>query len=151
MSVLGNVMAKHDFDLQIESTRGVFTSQASAQKVTIGANELEVIEVSVGLYSEKYAGREKVGDLTLENVLLASSEQSAKFFDDWYGDVKKLSPDLYKKNARLVLKKNNVVLAQWELTGIFPKSLGDVALDRTASESLMENVVFAVEQWTRVI
>ena len=151
MGILGNVIAKHEFELQIESTRGVFTSQASAQKVTIGANELEVIEVSVGTYSEKFAGREKVGDLTLENVLLASSVQSAKFFDDWYKDTKRLPADLYKKNARVVLKKDNVIVGQWEFVGIFPKSLGDVALDRTASESLMQNVVFAVEQWERVI
>jgi T4-like virus tail tube protein gp19 len=151
MAVLGNVIVKHDYELQIESTRGVFTAQASAQKVTIGANELEVIEVSVGLYSEKSAGREKVGDLTLENVLLSSTEASAKFFDDWYEDVKKLPAGLYKKNARIISKQNDVVVAQWELVGVFPKNLGDVALDRTASESLMQSILFSVDQWKRVI
>jgi T4-like virus tail tube protein gp19 len=103
------------------------------------------------LYSEKSAGREKVGDLTLENVLLSSTEASAKFFDDWYEDVKKLPAGLYKKNARIISKQNDVVVAQWELVGVFPKNLGDVALDRTASESLMQSILFSVDQWKRVI
>jgi phage tail-like protein len=122
------------------------------QKVTLADRDIEQVEHGEGNHLIKTAGQVKIGNLTIEKISNASLPE--KIIWAWITLVQNeftgggALPEIYKKAIQVQKLSTNMrtPIGTWNYTGVWPKKINGIELDRVSSDNTIESIEFSVDR-----
>jgi len=157
MATILNPRKKFHFEVVFPLVTEADLPKFSVQMITIGDNEVEVVEHGYGNTVLKTAGLVKPANVTLDRIMPAGVDLVSAAYGNYFWEWQKLAqnalvgsggnPTDYKKvmEIRELANDGTSILNTWFLVGAWPSMINGREFDRTASENTVESVELAVD------
>ena len=130
----------------------------SVQQITLGESAIDITEHGFGNTVIKTGGLVKIGNLTMERIMEASSGDIASSLWAWHlmvqDPAKQIggSPLDYKRILQIDELATGmgdlVALNTWYAIGAWPATINGREFDRTSSDNLVDSIEFSIDYLT---